>query len=246
MSGPQHKPFFRGIIHVHTYYSVDAVTSPEQILNFAMRWKLDFAIVTDHDSTAGSRAVASAAQWRRATLEVPLAAEYKTDRGDVIVAYLPGELDGTSFSTLVHQAREHGCVLMLPHPYVSHKDPEALAPFVDLIEVYNARVRADDNRRALELAQHAGKPAFYGSDAHLPWNLRHAVVEVPNLGSIQTSLQNGQMRPFFLRSTARWEVLLSQYVKAVRSSDLRLLFRLTRGALGSILRRSFGRRGPRG
>ena len=46
-------------------------------------------------------------------------------------------------------------------------DLEKLIPqYIDLIEVFNARMKKEWNKKALELAQNYGKPVSAGSDAH--------------------------------------------------------------------------------
>jgi predicted metal-dependent phosphoesterase TrpH len=51
---------------------------------------------------------------------------------------------------------------------------------VDAIEGFNARcLFAEDNAKALAFAKAHGKPYTVGSDAHMPYELGRAVLEMP-------------------------------------------------------------------
>jgi predicted metal-dependent phosphoesterase TrpH len=51
---------------------------------------------------------------------------------------------------------------------------------VDMLEAFNARTTfPSDNRRALELAREWGLLVTAGSDAHVPWEIGRAYVEMP-------------------------------------------------------------------
>jgi len=80
------KHYLRGVIHCHSHYSFDSTTSISTYLRIAKRHQLDFIILTDHDTIAGASALKAAAAESMPDLEVPLAAEYLTDEGDVIAA----------------------------------------------------------------------------------------------------------------------------------------------------------------
>ena len=46
---PSNPSIYRGIIHFHSSYSPDSLTTIGQILSAAQRESLDFLILTDHD-----------------------------------------------------------------------------------------------------------------------------------------------------------------------------------------------------
>ncbi|GAG07051.1 unnamed protein product, partial [marine sediment metagenome] len=83
---------YRGIVHIHSRYSFDSMISMNTILNISSRENLDFVILTDHDTIKGSVALKRLAMNRRAKVEIPVAAEYRTEYGDVIAAFIKKEI----------------------------------------------------------------------------------------------------------------------------------------------------------
>src|SRR5260370_32966796 len=102
---------------------------------------------------------------------------------------------------------------MLPHPYVGHRYPEAIAAECDLIETVNCRTRDEKNAQAARLAQSLAKPAYAGSDAHFAHSIADAILEVENLGSLRTSLLGGNIRWAPVQITPRWQYGASQIIK---------------------------------
>ena len=68
-SPPERRPY-RGIIHFHSRYSPDSITTIGRILAVARGESLDFLLPTDHDSTAGSRELARRIAAQGLPLEV--------------------------------------------------------------------------------------------------------------------------------------------------------------------------------
>ena len=231
------KPVLRGVIHCHSSFSEDSMTPVSRHLKFAREHALDFLILTDHDTTAGALALRDAARSSMPQLEVPIAAEYKTDEGDVIAVFLERDISARAFPAFVAEARAQGAMLLLPHPFVSHKHPERLAPACDLIETFNSRAKREKNELAEELARRHDKPVFAASDAHLGRALGYAILEVSNRGDLRTSLAGGARCPH-PRATPAWETLASQYIKAAKRKDSRLALRLTTGVCRAAVRKA--------
>ena len=231
----QERRCLRGVIHCHSRYSHDSATSISQYLHAARENLLDFIILTDHDTTAGSRALKSAAKLHMPALAVPIAAEYLTDEGDVIVAFLDSDIEARTFPDLLREARRQGAVVMLPHPYVGHRAPEKLAPECDLVETVNCRTRSAQNSRAAQLANSLHKRTYAGSDAHFARSIASAVVEVEDLGSLKSSLLHGRISHGAPRFTTRWEYGASQLIKSWKQRDAKLAMRMMRDGCGRLL-----------
>jgi predicted metal-dependent phosphoesterase TrpH len=227
---PIARPCFRGIIHCHSQYSYDSLTSISAYLKIAQRQSLDFIILTDHDTIAGSQALKAAATRRLPHLQVPIAAEYQTDEGDVIAAFIDGEVRARKFTDFVREVREQNGLLLLPHPYVGHPAPDLVAAACDLVEVFNCRTRESKNSRAYELARSLGKHGYAGADAHFARSICSAVVEVENRGSLRGSILNGSPSWKTPRPTSRWEFGASQLIKAWKRRDAALALRMLRRA----------------
>lgn len=222
--------YLRGIIHCHSTYSHDSFTPVASYLKAARRYRLDFIILTDHDSILGSQALRAAAARRLPELAVPLAAEYATDEGDVIAAFLPDDIRSRTFPQFADEARSKDAILLLPHPFVGHRLPKQVGEKCDLIEVVNSRASASRNQRAAELAQSLGKPAYAASDAHFERSIANAIVEIEDLGDLRTSLLSGHIKWAASRMTTRWEFGASQLIKSWKRRDGRLAVSLLKSA----------------
>jgi len=218
MSSP--KRLLRGIIHCHSEHSYDSMTPVSSYLHFARKHALDFIILTDHETTAGSRQLREMAARRMPDLQVPIAAEYKTDQGDVIAAFLREDIAERNYERFLAVARAQDALLLLPHPYASHKDPERMASDCDLIEVFNSRVSRDANQEAASLAAERRKPVYAGSDAHLYRSLSRAVMEIADQGDLRKSLMMSPIT-WTATQTPRWEIAVSQLIKGWKNRDLK-------------------------
>jgi len=233
------KPY-RGIIHLHTRNSIDSSISFRSILKVAREYDLNFLIVTDHDSISGSLRLRELVAKRRLDIEIPLAAEYKTNKGDVIAAFIRDEVHATTFEALANRVRAQEGILLLPHPWISHIDVEELAREVDMIEVFNARYSKLHDVRAWQLAKNYGKVAFYGSDAHTGRSLANVIVEVSREEDLKSSLLAGQMKCVKADKATRLDRIQSMYLKAIRSHDAKATYRLSRALLSRAFSRSWG------
>jgi predicted metal-dependent phosphoesterase TrpH len=207
----------RAITHIHTGYSWDSLMATHRVVDELRRLDIELALVTDHDSFEGSHRVADRAGE---ALIVPTAAEIRTDRGDLIVAYPPGTspppvAEFKSWDSGVRVARETGALLWLPHPYRSHVDVDALAADVDVIEVFNARCSRADNARAEHLATSSGRQAAYGADAHLLRELAGVVVEYAGSGPALQVLAS-QVEPIRAAMGRKSDRMLAEVINGVK------------------------------
>jgi len=170
-------------LHLHTRGSWDSLSDPGAVLARARQRGIGRIAVTDHNRLDVALAMAELHPD-----EVIPGEEVKTAEGiDVIGLYLREEIPkGTPMIETCRRIRAQGGIVYLPHPYAAGKGgsgrhAEALAPEVDVIEVFNARLRSRRaNRRASELADRTGRLRGAGSDAHTPGEVGNAWVEVPH------------------------------------------------------------------
>ena len=151
----------KAIIHVHSKYSFDCLTAPEKLVDLAVKNKIDILCITDHDTIKGSQHAQKYAQKRYGdALKIVIGAEYKTDCGDIIGLNLTKEISLTNVREVIRAIKQQGGLVLLPHPFVSHKEIEALAQQSDMIEIFNARSSPAANQAAFDLAKRLGKPAY--------------------------------------------------------------------------------------
>jgi predicted metal-dependent phosphoesterase TrpH len=209
----------KAILHVHTFYSPDCIVPPERVVDAALADGADLLLVTDHDNFAGARAARREVERRGASLHVPIAAEILTELGDVIVVFendIPG-LDVVAlkqFKFLVSYAQTKGGVLILPHPYQSHSDPEADAREVDAIEIFNGRCTTLQNSRASALVAATGKAAAYSADAHVLVDVCSVSAVYEGAASVDTLRLTPT--PFRCEQTFKYRLAFAALTKAVR------------------------------
>ena len=151
----------RGVFHIHSAYSFDGHISPANIVKELQKLGVDFAAITDHETIKGALEAKSIAK-----LNIIIGAEYKTDKGDIIGLFLKEDVISGKSVEVISEIKKQGGVVVLPHPYRSHKLDKELINSVDVIEVYNSRSTKIENQKSLELAKRYSKPGIVGSDAH--------------------------------------------------------------------------------
>ncbi len=169
-------------LHLHTVGSWDSLSDPEAVLERARRCGIDRIAITDHNRLA----VALEMAQRHPGRVIP-GEEVRTGEGiDLIGLYLSREIPaGTPARTACEEIRAQGGIVYLPHPFAGGKGgggrhAEELAPLVDVVEVFNARLlRSVRNRQAEELARRHGRLRGGGSDAHTVGEVGNVHVELP-------------------------------------------------------------------
>lgn len=169
-------------LHLHTGGSWDCLTDPEAVLERSLGRGFDRIAMTDHNRLDVALRMAEKYPDRIIPGE-----EVKTaEKIDVIGLYLTDVIPkGTPARETIERIREQGGIPYLPHPYAGGKGgggklADALAPLVDIVEVFNARVHPGRlNAPAEELAARHGKLRGAGSDAHTLHELGGASVTVP-------------------------------------------------------------------
>ena len=180
-------------LHLHTWGSWDCLSDPEAVLERALERGIDRIAITDHNRIHVATAMAE-----RHPDRVIAGEEVKVAEGiDLIGLYLTELIEkGTPAEECCRRIRADGGIVHLPHPYAAGKGgsgryAEQLAPEVEVVEGFNARLRsASANRRGVELARRHGAPVVAGSDAHT----------VPEVGNGWVELARHPSTPGALRA----------------------------------------------
>jgi hypothetical protein len=181
-------PRVRADFHSHSNYSRDSVIAPDKLVDTCLRKGVDCIAVTDHNEIEGAFVVRRlAAERAPGRLEVIIGEEVKTSEGEIIGLFLHELVPrGLSPEETVRAIHEQGGLAVVPHPYdifrrsVIKKDAlERIKTRVDAIEGFNCRnILARHDGRAAALAEDVQKPATLGTDAHSPWELGGASLEL--------------------------------------------------------------------
>ncbi len=202
-------------LHLHTRASWDCLSDPEAVLARARERGLARIAITDHD-----RLDLALEMHRRHPGEIIPGEEVRTREGvDLIGLYLRREIPGgTPAREVCARIREDGGIVYLPHPFAPGKGGSGrlaheLAPLVDIVEVFNARLhpgRLNDPARAL--ARTHGKLEGGGSDAHTVGEVGRAWVEVPHhenrpeglLAALREGRVEGRTSPLRVHLASNW------------------------------------------
>ena len=189
-------------LHVHTFHSMDASTTFEQLLSRCNELGLGAIAIADHGTADG------ALEFQKiAPFPVIVAEEVLTPYGEIMGMFLKETIpSGTSVEATIKAIREQGGLVCIPHPFdqlrgsaLDSKVIEELAEKgqIDIIEVLNARILLQAAvRRADKFAQKYGLLRGAGSDAHGPEELGNAYLE----------MQPFRTKEEFLESLAKAEI----------------------------------------
>jgi len=179
----------RADLHVHTCYSGDSRTTPQQAVARCEVVGINCLAVTDHNRIGGALELAKIAPFK-----VLVSEEIHTRNGEVIGFFMQEEIPkGLPVDETVRRIKEQGGLVGVPHPFDNLRQSalqrcslEQMLPQIDIIETFNARVMLGrHNRMAADLAREHGLPASAGSDAHTVNEIGNAYVEMPEFDTPQ-------------------------------------------------------------
>lgn len=169
-------------LHSHTEFSRDCRTTLPAVIAACQRKGIDKIAITDHNTAAG------ALRLRQMAPDLVIVGEeIMTTEGELLAYFVSETVPPMLTPTeTIKRLRDQGAVISVAHPYDRFRkgawDESQLLQIldqVDALETFNARcVVAEDNVKALALAQRHDKPGTVGSDAHIPYELGHAVLRM--------------------------------------------------------------------
>jgi predicted metal-dependent phosphoesterase TrpH len=165
-------------LHVHSLFSADGVSRPEDLIAAARAAGLNGFAITDHNTCDAVDYMISHGLMRADgqpvddMLVIP-GIEVTTADGHLLClgCVLPSSLKGMPSAEVCRLAQEAGGLAVAPHPYdlfragIRESVLDALP--LDGLEVFNAATTLKrHNRKAYDYAQKRGLPMTAGSDAH--------------------------------------------------------------------------------
>lgn len=170
-------------LHVHTMWSGDSTTTPDEFERAVAEAGLDVVCITDHHAIAGALHLRD-----RLDCRVIVGEEIRSSAGEIIGLFLNERIPaGMGPRETALAIREQHGVVYIPHPFDPMRrhlsEPALLAlseeGLVDVIEVLNAKTSLGHlNERARRYAEEYGLLAGAGSDGHVPDALGAAYVEM--------------------------------------------------------------------
>lgn len=200
--------------HCHTLFSKDSLTQLANLVRTIRRRELGRVIITDHNTITG----AVAARVLDPELII-VGEEIKTTRGEILAAYVTKEVPpDLSPQETINRLRDQEAFISVSHPFDIRSGAWALddlleiVPFVDAIEVFNARcMKPGANQEALRFAYEHNLPGTAGSDAHAAFELGTAYMELPQFDGpdelrkvISQGTVRGRLSPFWVHLFSRY------------------------------------------
>ena len=190
-------------LHIHTKYSLDCSTSLEEIIGCCQERGVNCIAVSDHGTIEGALEMQKIAPF-----SVIIAEEIMTPYGEIMGMFLTkGIPSGLSVEETISKIRAQSGLVIIPHPFdrfrPSALDGAVLADLVaqkqiDAIEVFNSRTPLyRSSNKAGVFARKHGILGTAGSDAHTPYEVGNAYVEMPEFSG----------REDFLESLARGKII---------------------------------------
>ena len=213
-------PTLRVDLHVHTYYSPDALTSPDKLVEACQARGSNCIAITEHNSIRGALAMREVCPFK-----VIVGEEIRTADGEIIGLFLEREVPPRlSAEETVRLIKDQGGVVSIPHPFdrLRRKSlgEEALLRIVDqvdIIETFNARITfGSDNERARRFAQERSLLAAAVSDSHSPGELGATYSEMPDFEGPEAFLQSLQRAKLVTRAASPVVHLLSYWARLRR------------------------------
>jgi len=186
-------------LHVHTCYSIDAGTTPEEVVTYSKKHGLDGVAITDHDTLKGALKLTN----QKELLVIP-GIEITTLDGHVLALNVREEvLPRMPLSETIRRIHELGGVAVAAHPKVIHggigQQITSSLGF-DAIEVINSSAFpfSFSTYMSRKVALRLGLPQVAGSDAHYPSEIGFAYTVVDadsEVNEIVHAIRNGATVP---------------------------------------------------
>ena len=169
-------------LHVHSCFSEDGHSTPEEILEKAKEIGFGCIAITDHNSFESFEKVKDLT----GVIFVP-GEEVGSADGHIIALGIDREIPKhLSIPETIEKIHEAGGIAIAAHPYrwwtgLGEKNTLRYADMFDGIEALNARSTKKHNDRSLKLATDNGKCITAGSDSHKPHTIGGGYVELPDV-----------------------------------------------------------------
>ena len=192
--------------HIHTQYSRDSCTTPDQVIRACRKKGLNCIAIADHGAIEGALQVQKIAPF-----QVIVAEEIMTTRGEIMGMFLQELIPcGLSLEESIRRIKEQGGIFCTQHPFDKFRKEaldaatmDEIADRIDVVEIFNSRnplVRSSLQARQFALEHHL--PGCAGSDAHSAGEIGNAWVEMPEFRDQKEFLQAlAQARVFGCRAS---------------------------------------------
>jgi predicted metal-dependent phosphoesterase TrpH len=179
--------------HIHTRYSKDSSSTLEQIILACQKKGINCIAIADHGAIEGALKMKQMAPF-----QVVVAEEVLTTRGEIMGMFLKELVpSGLSMEKSIRLIKDQGGLLCTPHPFDKFRGSaldaltmNEIAGQIDVVEIFNARnPLLRSSRQAKQFAREHNLPGSAGSDAHAPYEIGNAYLEIPEFKGRDDFLQ---------------------------------------------------------
>ena len=187
---------------------MDSQSELDDIIKRCQKLGINCITIADHDAVEGGLKMQAIAPFK-----IIVAEEILTFSGEVMGMFLKERIaSGIPLEIAIAAIKEQGGLVSIPHPFdpvrglrLSADELNQLAPQIDLIEVFNARVlSAQTNSKARNFAREHNLPGIAGSDAHTISEIGNVFMELNDFNSPveflsalqQANIQGKRASPF--------------------------------------------------
>ena len=206
-------------LHMHTMWSGDATTTPDELREAVAASGIDVLCITDHSTINGAVELGAPGPPTALGCRVVVGEEVRTTAGEIIGLFLTERLPfGLRPVEAAERIRAQGGLVYIPHPFdemrhcmaVPALEELAGAGLIDAVEVFNAKTSLPSlNAKAADFAAAHGLPGGAGSDAHEPSAIGAAFVAMPDFdpaepASFLDGLARGVVRGHHYDAPRQW------------------------------------------
>jgi predicted metal-dependent phosphoesterase TrpH len=214
-------------LHVHTLYSMDCATPFDRIIARCLEIGINCLAIADHGTITGALKMREIAPF-----PIIIAEEILTPCGEIMGMFLSEEIPSKlPVEETIGRIKSQGGLICVPHPYDrlrlsafnNGKDLNKIMPFVDIVEVFNARSLFPGTQvRAQQLARKFGKIASAGSDAHMASEIGNVYIQMPefnNKDEFLKSLAQGHIFGHKSNPLVHWTSTRNKFRKKMPAED---------------------------
>ena len=178
--------------HIHSCYSGDSRSKPEDIINKAISIGLDIIAISDHNTTKGSK-VAIAKSKDKNIIIIP-SIEISSSKGHIIGFGVDVDIPmDLSPNDTIDKIYDNGGIAIIPHPFSSYRNglfskvkPDELD--IEAIEVKNSRyIFGYSNYKSKALARKKNLAMIGASDSHFIGSIGSCYTEIEDIDSDATT-----------------------------------------------------------
>lgn len=168
-------------LHCHTYYSYDSNASVKEVVDQAIRRKIDCLAITDHGEIRGAL---EARRYAEGRILVLTGIELRTKEGDILGLGVRERIpNGLSAEETVRLILDAGGLPVIAHPFSWPFHFRQVEEFIRqnriAVEILNGSSLSYFNKKAQRLVQTYNLPFTAGSDAHLPEEVGRVYWKIP-------------------------------------------------------------------